>query len=113
MDSDPLDDPDLTERAREILRDGDFLRAVLPATDPPGFVPLPSLPPPATRLVHRRVPENAPSEGRADIIPLEEYVRGVVPHEWIASWHEESLRAGAIAARSYAWGWILAGGKFN
>ena len=48
-----------------------------------------------------------------DVIPLEDYVKGVVPHEWIASWHDESLRAGSIAARGYAWGWILRGGKYD
>ena len=44
---------------------------------------------------------------------MEEYVKGVVPHEWIPSWTDESLRAGSIAARSYAWGWILSGGKYD
>ena len=68
---------------------------------------------PASIRIYRRGPENNSCEGRVDVIPLEEYVRGVVPHEWIPSWHPESLRAGAIAARSYAWGWILAGGKYD
>jgi hypothetical protein len=48
-----------------------------------------------------------------DVLPLEEYVRGVVPSEWISSWHQESLRAGAIAARTYAWRWIVRGGKYD
>ena len=113
MDSDPLDDPDLTERARLILRHGDFFDPTLPSV--PGH-PLhlkQALEPPGTIRLYRRGPEDNSCEGRVDIISLEEYVRGVVPHEWIPSWHEESLRAGAIAARSYAWGWILAGGKLD
>lgn len=35
---------------------------------------------------------------------LEEYVRRGLPKEWIASWQQHSLRAGAVAYRSYgAW----------
>ena len=51
-------------------------------------------------------------QGQVDVIPLEEYVKGVVPHDWIPL-TDESLRAGSIAARSYAWGWILSGGKYD
>src|SRR5690606_3986149 len=46
-------------------------------------------------------------------LPLEEYVRGVVPHEWFPSWHGEALRAGAIAARTYAVSWALRGGRWD
>lgn len=46
-------------------------------------------------------------------LPLEEYVRGVVPHEWFPSWHPEALRAGAIAARTYAVSWSLRGGRWE
>ena len=35
-------------------------------------------------------------------VPLETYLRGVVPAESPASWHAEALRAQAVAARSYA-----------
>jgi hypothetical protein len=31
------------------------------------------------------------------------YVKNVLPNEWIASWSRNSLRAGAEAARDYAW----------
>lgn len=34
-------------------------------------------------------------------IPFEEYVKGVVPSEWYSSWDPESLKAGAVAARTY------------
>jgi hypothetical protein len=46
-------------------------------------------------------------------VELEEYLRYVIPHEWYASWHEQSLMAGATAARSYATWWVLAGGKYD
>lgn len=37
-------------------------------------------------------------------VSMETYVKRVLPHEWIPSWHAESLKAGAIAIRSYgAW----------
>jgi hypothetical protein len=48
-----------------------------------------------------------------ETLPLEEYVRGVVPHEWLSSWHDESLRAGAIAARTFAVRWALRGGRWD
>ena len=35
-------------------------------------------------------------------VPLEEYLKGVVPAEMPSKWSEEALRAQAIAARSYA-----------
>jgi stage II sporulation protein D len=34
-------------------------------------------------------------------VPLEAYVKGVVPNEVPASWHRQALRAQAVAARSY------------
>lgn len=46
-------------------------------------------------------------------LPFEEYVKGVIPHEWIPSWHPEALRAGAIAARSYAASHALGGGRWD
>lgn len=37
-------------------------------------------------------------------VSMETYTKRVLPHEWITSWHAESLKAGAIAIRSYgAW----------
>ncbi len=52
-------------------------------------------------------------EGTVEEIPFEEYVKGVVPSEWIPSWHQESLRAGAIAARSYAFRHVQRGGRWD
>jgi len=71
--------------------------------------------PPATIRVWRRSIDGASEScaGRIDEIPFEEYVAGVLPHEWIASWHDQSLRAGALTIRTYAWQWVLAGGKYD
>ncbi len=37
-----------------------------------------------------------------NIVPLEEYLYGVVPSEIPSEWHEEALKAQAVCARSYA-----------
>jgi hypothetical protein len=71
--------------------------------------------PPTTIRVWRRGLDgsSASCSGRVDTIPFEKYVKGVLPHEWIRSWHGESLRAGAIAIRTYAANWVRAGGKYT
>lgn len=45
-----------------------------------------------------------PANSGAEIItlPLEEYLRGVVPHESLDNWPLEALKAQAVTARSYA-----------
>jgi hypothetical protein len=35
-----------------------------------------------------------------DVATLENYTKHVLPNEWLASWHKESLRAGSVAIRS-------------
>ena len=114
-DTDDLDDPDLTPRARAFLRAdrGVALTAEEQALVRGRFKG--ALDPPASIRLYRRGDERDDQSctGRVDVIPLEEYVRGVVPHEWIPSWHQESLNAGAVAARGYAWGWIERGGKYR
>jgi hypothetical protein len=71
--------------------------------------------PPTTIRVWRRGLDGstASCQGRVDVLPLEKYVKGVLPHEWIRSWHGESLRAGSIAIRTYAASWIASGGKYS
>ncbi|MCB1641452.1 MAG: diguanylate cyclase [Xanthomonadales bacterium] len=113
-DADDLDDPDLTPLARELI---EARRRAPGLTDaqllPRRPVLKGALELPATVRVYRRGAENDSCRGRVDVIPLEEYVRGVVPHEWIPSWHLESLKAGAVAARTYAANWVLNGGKYD
>ncbi len=70
---------------------------------------------PTTIRIWRRSIDGATAScsGRVDVMDFEDYIRGVLPHEWIASWHDESLRAGALSIRTYAWGWIARGGKYD
>ena len=37
-----------------------------------------------------------------NVLPMDEYVRGVIPTEMPPSWHQQALRAQAVAARTYA-----------
>lgn len=46
-------------------------------------------------------------------LPLEEYLRGVVPREVPADWPVEALKAQAVAARSYALATKKSGGAFD
>jgi len=70
---------------------------------------------PRTIRVWRRAVDKSTDScsGRVDELGLEDYVAGVVPSEWMASWEPESLQAGAIAARTYASFWAATGGKYN
>jgi hypothetical protein len=45
-------------------------------------------------------------------VDFRDYVKHVLPNEWIPSWRPEALRAGAMAAKMYAWYWIARGGKW-
>jgi len=36
-------------------------------------------------------------------IPFQEYCEDVLPNEWIPSWNKESLKAGAMAIKMFAW----------
>jgi hypothetical protein len=42
-----------------------------------------------------------------------DYVKHVLPNEWIPNWPDESLRAGAMAVKMYAWYWTARGGKWS
>ncbi|MFI0485318.1 SpoIID/LytB domain-containing protein [Actinomadura sp. 9N215] len=56
---------------------------------------------PTTILVYRS------SLNRVDRVPFKDYVRNVLPNEWITSWPNESLKAGAMAVKNYGWYWAL------
>lgn len=49
---------------------------------------------------------------RVDTMDFKEYVKNVLPNEWISSWHTESLKAGAIAAKNYGWRKINVGARY-
>ncbi|GAA2615033.1 peptidase inhibitor family I36 protein [Actinomadura fulvescens] len=44
---------------------------------------------------------------RVERVSFKYYVKNVLPNEWITSWPRESLRAGAMAVKSYGWYWAL------
>ena len=55
------------------------------------------------RGVLRSVPSSTGNRITVNVLPLETYLRGVVPSETFASvWQQQTLRAQAVAARSYA-----------
>ncbi|GAA4380931.1 hypothetical protein GCM10023088_44940 [Actinomadura verrucosospora] len=56
---------------------------------------------PSTILVYRV------SLGRVDRVTFKSYVKDVLPNEWVPSWPAESLKAGAMAVKSYGWYWAL------
>ncbi|MCJ7511887.1 MAG: hypothetical protein MUO23_02820, partial [Anaerolineales bacterium] len=45
-------------------------------------------------------------------IDFKDYAKHVLPNEWVNSWPHESLRAGAMAVKMYAWSYIAIGGKW-
>ncbi len=57
------------------------------------------------------VPEGGPRIRPVNVLPLEEYLKGVVPAEMPPSWGSEALKAQAVAARTYALRKILLGGR--
>src|SRR5262249_43648316 len=69
---------------------------------------------PATIRVWRRKLDGSTSSctGRVDVIAFEDYVKGVVPHEWLTSWDNRALEMGAVCARTFAGWWVRAGGKY-
>ena len=48
---------------------------------------------------------------RVETMDFKEYVKNVLPNEWISSWHPESLKAGAIASKNYGWRKINVGAR--
>lgn len=50
---------------------------------------------------------------RVDVVPFNDYAKKVLPREWLVGWHSESLKAGAMAVKTYAWYWVNQGGKYG
>lgn len=44
---------------------------------------------------------------RVDRVAFKTYVKNVLPNEWVSSWPAASLKAGAMAVKSYGWYWAL------
>jgi len=45
--------------------------------------------------------------GQVEVINFMDYVKNVLPNEWIPSWEMNALKAGAIAVKTYAWYWTI------
>lgn len=45
-------------------------------------------------------------------VPFKEYVKGVLGNEWGPDWDEESLRAGAVAVKMFAWHSVIVAGDW-
>ncbi|MBA3779954.1 MAG: SpoIID/LytB domain-containing protein [Chloroflexi bacterium] len=56
--------------------------------------------PPTTVRVKRT---EGPAAGRVQTVPFHDYVDVVMHAEWPASWRTETLKAGAVAVKQYAW----------
>jgi hypothetical protein len=67
-----------------------------------------TLTPPATIRVYRT--HLTPSI--VQVVDFEFYCKHVLPSEWLVQWPAESLRAGAVAVKEYAWYYISKGGKY-
>lgn len=81
-----------------------------PSGAPPGSL----IDPPATIRVRVTGSTACDTSAPYTLVTLDfkDYVKHVLPFEWIRSWPEDSLKAGAMATKSYAWHWINRGGKW-
>lgn len=43
---------------------------------------------------------------RVTKVAFSDYVKDVLPNEWVPSWGTASLRSGAMAAKTFAWYWV-------
>ena len=115
------EDADLTPMARaveQMLAAGERVPPVAELAFTLGEEPPPSseydFTPPETIRVWRSSRGGSSScSGDVEVMDFDDYVKGVLPREWIRSWETESLRAGAVAIRSYAAWWVNAGGKYT
>jgi hypothetical protein len=70
-----------------------------------------TIPPPTVRVFRA-------ATGSVETVDFRAYLKNVLSREWISSWTTESLRAGALAVKHYAWyqvlhwrGYVSAGGE--
>lgn len=120
-ESAPLFSPD--GKSIAFLRAGDIW--LIPADHPtyemltveiPRPIPAPlggfdHVPPAVIRVKHIAAQNNCRPgvpDGQIIELPFEEYIKRVVPHESPPSYPEAALKAQAIAARTYAWRYVLA-----
>lgn len=76
--------------------------------DNPGLVAAATYTKPTSIRVGIRANNNTANPiGSVSVVPWYDYNIDVLPNEWIGSWPAESLKAGAIAIKMYAWYHIL------
>ncbi len=65
--------------------------------------------PPATIRVQHGAANSCRSApiGQIDTLEFETYIKRVVPAEVYATWNDDALKTQAVAARTFAWFWIL------
>ncbi|GAA0935885.1 SpoIID/LytB domain-containing protein [Nonomuraea longicatena] len=56
---------------------------------------------PTTILVYMR------AQNRVVRVGFKDYVKNVLPNEWLSNWRPESLKAGAVAVKNFGWYWAL------
>ena len=96
--------------AAPVVRAGGFVSASTSTTSCSGYTSN-SVPPNTIRvLVH-----DSSGGASVQVLGFENYVENVLPNEWYPSWNAESLKAGAMAAKMYAWYMELhwRGGELN
>lgn len=91
------------------LRDDPRARDELTIPSPPNPSAAGQLAPPSVIRVRHDATNSCRDAvvGQIDVIDFETYVKGVVPAEVFASWDLDALKTQAVAARSYAWFWVL------
>lgn len=95
--------------AQGLPRELTAARSNLILPQPPSGTAAGQLAPPATIRVRHDAANtcrNVPV-GQIDTLDFESYVKRVVPAEVFATWRPEALKAQAVAARSYAWYFVL------
>lgn len=55
---------------------------------------------------------NPSASGSVRVVDFKYYVKHVLSNEWLSGWPRESLRAGAMAVKSYGWYQVNRGGKW-
>lgn len=46
-------------------------------------------------------------------MPFRDYIKQVLPNEWVPSWHPAALQAGAVAAKTFAWAQMIGGKRYR
>ena len=59
-----------------------------------------TVPPPTIRVLRA-------ATGAVETVDFRAYVKNVLSREWISSWTTESIRAGALAVKHYAWNHVV------